>query len=1167
MATSFCHLHTHTQYSLLDGACRIKQTAEIAAEMGMTHVAMTDHGNMFGAVEFYEKMSEAGIKPIIGYEGYLTLGDRRDRTYTGARQDLYHLTLLARDQTGYQNLLKISSLAYMEGFYYKPRMDWELLSENSAGLICLSGCLTSRLNKLILADQLAEAEQWLGRMRDLFGEDAFYVELQDHGLPEQRKALPEAIRLARKLAIPTVATNDAHYLHAEDQSWHDVLLCINTRKTLDDPDRFRLKSDQLYFKSPQEMAAVFPDEPEAIANTVAIAQMCDVKLDDSLKYPSFHQEGVEDNAAFLRELSEQGLKERYGKLSSEMQERLDYELGVIEQMGYVDYFLVVRDFVCFARDKAIPVGMRGSGCGSLAGHAMGLSDINPMDYDLIFSRFLDPERLESPDIDIDLCENRRSEVMEYVREQYGRESTAQIIAFGTLAPRGAIRDVGRVLGVPLATVDRAAKMFPFGPKMTFEKGMKSASELKAFAEKDKDVARILSYARHIEGIPRNATTHAAGMVIADKPLYELIPLYKSGDDGDLTTQWAKDDLEHMGMLKMDFLGVNTLTIIDRALRLIEERGHEPPSLDAASLDLHDKATYELLVAGNTSGVFQFSSDGMKRLLRKAQPSSMEDLIAIVALYRPGPLKGGMVDDFVERRHGRAKTEYPHPAFEPILKPTHGLIVYQEQIMRIINEIAGVSLAQALTVIKAIGKKNDAVINAGHRDFVDGATARGVGEKTAEDIFGLIKHFGGYGFNKAHAAAYAFVAFRTAYLKAHFPTEFMAAGISCEMGNTDKVVELMEDCAQLGVQILPPDVNHSGADFRVVEDGVIRFGMGAVKNVGMKAVESAIAERDANGAFASIFDFSERVDPHEVNRAAVEALLKAGCFDELPGSRAQQLAVLDAALKAGAKIRKNRDMGQVSLFADSAEVQDPVERAKLNLPNVPPFSPRELARQEHDALGVYVRHDPLQEHRARLRRLTSTTSDEIGSLPDGEPVLVGGLVEAVTKRRTRDGRPLAVLKVLDLKGYVECVLFAETYDKYIETVESDEVLLFGGSVSQRQNAGVRVSEILNAQEAARKLVTSVCIRVDCATAHAGLWRDIKAVLGRHGGQLPVTFDLESEGMMLRCAATNGHKVEASESLALEVEELLGPGAVRFGVGVDAMREKRPAGSGGRGRRRT
>jgi len=1159
MDAGFCHLHVHTEFSLLDGACRIERIGELAARMGMPAVAMTDHGNLFGAVAFHKAMRAHGLKPVMGYEAYVTLGSRHDRSFSGASQKLFHLTLLAADQTGYRNLLKLASHAYLEGLYYKPRVDRELLAQCAEGLVCLSGCLQSRLNDLILTGATDEAQEWLGEMADLFGREHFYVELQDHGLEEQRRALPEALRLADGLDIPCVATNDAHYLRAEDRQWHDVLLCINTHSTLNDPNRFRLASDQLYFKSPAEMAEVFRDRPDALRNTLRIAEMCEVELDRGLKFPAFRQEGVEDNAKFLRESAEEGLRRRYGEIDEQMRERLDYELSVIEQMGYVDYMLICWDFVRFAREQKIPAGMRGSGSSSLVAHALGLSDINPLEYDLIFSRFLDPERREQPDIDIDLCENRREEVIAYVRRRYGEDSTAQIISFGVLQARSCVRDVGRVLDVPLEKVDRLAKAIPAGPKMTLSEGLRRAPEVRQMAERDEEVARILQYAHQIEGMPRHASTHAAGVVIADRPLWELVPLFKSGD-GLVMTQWPMDDLAEMGMLKMDFLGLRMLTIIERTLRLIAERGKEPPSLDAADLDLRDAKTYELLRNGQTTGVFQLGSDGMKQLLRKLQPSNIEDLIAVVGLYRPGPLQSGMVEDFIARKHGRAKTEYPHPAFEPILRPTYGVIVYQEQIMRIVNQIAGMSMAEALTMSKAISKKNDVVIGKAGEAFIQGAMRNGLDRDTAAEIFGLISHFAGYGFNKAHTSAYGFIAYRTAYLKAHYPTEFMAASISCEMGDTDKVAELMEDCAELGIRALPPDINGSELDFAVVADRVIRFGLGAVRNVGMKAASSIIEERRRGGPFKSIFDFCERVDPHEVTRGAIESLLKAGCFDELPGTRAQQLAVLDTAIKAGARARRDRMVGQSSLFGAGLAEQDLEERVRLNLPDVPPLSPRELAAQEYEALGLYVRHDPLQEHRTSLRWLTSTDSRQLESLPAGEPVVLGGIVEAIKRRRTRDNRLMAVLKVLDLKGNAECVLWPEVYERHGGLVDSDSVLLFQGTVSHRRGTSVEVNQVIPLHDARRSHVRSVTIKVRCEAAGGETWSQLRDVLSRNEGALPVYLDLEGDGLVLRCRKGGQKGARASERFAAELEDLLGLGTVQFNIEPNGQRRPLRKGRG-------
>ncbi len=1141
----FCHLHVHTQYSLLDGACRTELMARKAAELGMPAVAMTDHGNMFGVVDFHKTMHKHGVKPIIGYEGYFTPGDRHKREGGSKGQNLYHMTLLAENQTGYRNLLKLASLAYVEGLYYKPRMDWDLLEECAEGLVCLTGCLKSRLNEFLLTEDQAAAEKWLGDLHDLFGTDHLYVELQNHGLPDQERALRPAIELAGRLDVPVVATNDCHYLEAEDREWHDVLLCISTRSTMDDPDRFRLESDQLYFKTAQEMAAVFPDNPEALANTVRIAEMCEVELDHERKYPAFRAQDTpqERNPELLRELTVQGLRKRYGELSDEMQERLDYELEVIEQTGYVDYFLIVWDFVRFAREQGIPVGLRGSGGGSLVVHGLGVTELNPMEYDLIFNRFLDPQRKEAPDIDIDLCEKRREEVIEYVRQRYGGHSTAQIITFGTLQARNCVRDVGRVLGVELKKVDRVAKMIPHGPSL--DEAVAQVPELATLAKQDEEVQQILEYARKIEGLPRHASTHAAGVVIADQDLWELIPLYKNSD-GEIMTQFAMDDLAAVGMLKMDFLGLSTLTIIDKTLQIIRESGEDPPELEVGKIDTEDPETYDLMSRGLTKGVFQLGSRGMQRLLKRLNPNCIEDVIAAVALYRPGPLQSGMVDDFIARRHGKQKVEYPHPSFEPILKSTYGVIVYQEQIMRIANSIGGVAMGDAYTMIKAISKKKEKVIKRYREDFIEGALENGLDRETAEEIFGLIMHFAGYGFNKAHSSAYAFLAFITAYLKAHYPTEFMAASISCEMGDTDKVVELMEECRQLGIEVLPPDINESRAEFTPLEGKRVRFGLGAVKNVGQKAARSICVARDEDGPYESLFDFSERIDPHEVTKGTVDALMKAGCFDSLPGRRSQQAALLATALKVGARARKNRMLGQKSLFGAGPEA-DPEERMAANLPDMPPLAPQELARQEKEALGVYVRHDPLTDYRSTLMRFCTTFSDELEGVEEDTQVVMGGMVEKVRRRTTRSKNAMAILKVLDPRGgTVEVVLFPRTYEEYGEQAKEGEVLFFAGSVSHTRGTSLRADEVIPFDQIHSRPAHALRLKVLCEEADADLWRGLKDLIVRHKGRVPVLVHLESEHTRLLSRVGNGFGVQVSGDLADRMEELVGAGSVRFDI---------------------
>jgi DNA polymerase-3 subunit alpha len=1140
----FCHLHVHTQFSLLDGACRVDQMVEKAARLSMPAVAITDHGNMFGVVQFHDAVRKAGLRPLIGYEGYFTPGDRHDRDHPGRAQELYHLTFLAADQAGYRNLVKLASFSYLEGLYYKPRIDWDLLEKHHEGVICLSGCLASRSNQLLLQGRAEEAASWLGDMRDLFGPDRFFLEIQDHGQPEQKEVLGPSIALARRMGLPIVATNDCHYLEAEDRSWHDVLLCINTRSTLDDPNRFRLSSDQLYFKSAEEMAATFGQVPDALSNTLRVAEMCQVELDTSRKYPAFRQEGVppQRNAAYLREMAEKGLLARYRKVSPEQQQRLDEELHVIEKKGYVDYFLIVWDFVRYAREQGIPVGLRGSGAASLVNHALGLIDINPMDYDLLFSRFQDLERREAPDIDIDLCELRREEVIDYVRRRYGEQNVAQIITFGTLQARNCVRDVGRVLGVDLGKVDRVAKMIPFGQSL--DDALAAMPDLRKLAEEDEEVGRIMGFARRLEGLPRHAGKHAAGVVITDRPLYEMVPLYRQSDSG-VMTQWDMNDLAEMGMLKMDFLGLSTLTIVDKALKIIQQGGRTPPDLSVGKLDLSDKKTYELIGKGLTRGIFQLgTSPGIKRMLMRLQPSNIEDLIAAVAIYRPGPLQSGMVDDFINRRHGRAETDYPHPAFEPILRPTYGVIVYQEQIMRIANTVAGMSMANALTMIKAISKKKESLILKYKQDFIDGAVANGVEQQTAEEIFQLILHFAGYGFNKAHATAYAFLAFITAYLKAHYPTEFVAASISCEAGDTERVVALIEESEDLGLEVLPPDVNESREDFTPVGEGKMRFGLGAVKNVGSKAVQAVVAAREEGGPFRSLFEFCERVDQQDVSRGAIEALLKAGCFDGLPGHRAQQLAVLETAVKVGARARKNKAQGQVALFGAVQEV-NPEKRMTANLPDVPPLAQQDLAQQEKEALGLYVRFDPLVEHRRKLTRFCTAFTDELAALPEGEEVVMGGMVEKVNRRSTRNKDPMAVLKVMDVRNTFEAVLFPRTFEKYGAMLEPGRVLFFAGRLGHERGTSLQVEDVFDFDEV-QKLAKAVMIHVPCEQADAGLWAGLRDIIGRNKGGLPVYIDILSEGFRIRSKAGNGSKAKASDELADEVEQLVGPQSVTFDV---------------------
>lgn len=1147
----FVHLHVHTEYSLLDGACRIKKLAKRAAELGMPACAMTDHGSMFGTIQFYNSMREAGVKPIIGYEGYLTPGSRLERDSSGGKPTLYHITLLAMNQTGYQNLIHLASKAYVEGFYYKPRLDLELLEAHTDGLIALSGCLDSWLNQSLLSGDEAQAIAYLERMKAWFGPDRFYVELQNHGLDLQKEVLPGAIALATKLGIPMVASNDAHYLTANDKEWHDLLLCINTGSTLDDPKRFRIESNQIYFKTGAEMAELFGDVPGALDNTLKIAEMCNLELDLGRKYPSFRHEGAETNEELLRQIAENGLTDRYGKIDDEMRERLDYELGVITQMGYVDYFLITWDFVRFALEQKIPVGMRGSGGGSLVAHAIGLTDINPIQYDLLFNRFLDPERREPPDIDIDLCEAQREKVIDYVRQKYGTDSVAQIITFGTLKPRNAVRDVGRVMAWEPKDIDALAKTIPEELKITLESALEKSPEFKRRYDGEEEVRKLVDYAIDLEGLPRHASTHAAGVVIADRALWEFIPVYKN-TDGLVMTQFEMGDLEASGMLKMDFLGLRTLTIIDRTLKMVEQSGRKPPTLDTKSLGLDDKKTYELLCQGKTKGVFQFSSSGMQELLKRLEPSNIEDLIAVVALFRPGPLQGGAVDEFIERKHGRRKIEFPHPAFEPILAPTYGMIVYQEQIMRICNTIAKMTMADALTMIKAISKKKDKVIKEKHEVFVEGAVGQGLDSKLTEEIFELISYFSNYGFNKAHAASYAFVAYRTAYLKAHYPTEFMAATMSCEIAHSQKVVFYMQEAKAMGIEVLPPDINESLADFTVVDKKKIRFGLAGIKNVGMKPVEAILAEREANGPFQSIFDLCERLDSHVANKSLLEALIYAGCFDELPGHRGQQLAAVETALRIGAKVRRDKQAGQLSLFGEDVPMaQD--ERALLNMPKVPELTGLEIASQEKAALGLFVRYNPIRKFEKTIEELAAPT-DTLERMEDNSTVVVGGIITKATQRRTRMKRLYCEIELQDLVGIVTCVAFEEQLEKFQDLLKADQIVFIQGVLSKPRGLSIRVEEVVPIKSARQKFAKSVHLTLSVAELREGTWDRLRAVLESYPGEAPIYLDLCGAGMRLSTRISNVPHVKIGDEFRTAVEAVIGGGHVRYGFDTNGKNGK-------------
>lgn len=1022
----FVHLHVHTEYSLLDGVIRIDELLERVASYGMEAVAITDHGVMYGVVDFYKKAQEKGIKPIIGCEVYVAPGSRFEKVVVKGSEPAYHLVLLAENEEGYRNLIELVTRAFLEGFYYKPRVDKELLREYSRGLIALSACLAGEIPRLVLSGNVKEAEQVALEYRDIFGPENFFLELQENKIPEQKVVNEALVAIAKKFRIPLVATNDCHYLDARDAYMHDVVLAIQTATSLDDPKRLRFPTQDFYLKSPEEMVASFSSLPEAIAHTEEIARRCNVTIElGKTILPRFDVPEGFDAFGYLAHLCEEGLRRRYGDPPPErVQKQLAYELEVIKNMGYATYFLIVWDFVHFAKNRGIMVGPgRGSAAGSLVSYVLGITDIDPLQYGLLFERFLNPERISMPDIDIDFCFERRDEVIRYVTEKYGATNVAQIITFGRMMARQAVRDVGRALGWSYSDVDKIAKLIPGGPGVTLERAMETNPQLQKLSEDNKNVRTLLELARRIEGMCRHASVHAAGVVIADRPLTYYVPLQKM-NEGEIVTQFDMDALQELGLLKMDFLGLRTLTVIERALRFIKStRGEE---IDLGRIPLDDRETYELLGRGETVGVFQLESAGMRELLKRLRPEHIEDLIAILALYRPGPLGSGMIDDFIDRKQGRVPVTYPHPSLEPILRETYGVIVYQEQVMRIASEFAGFTLGEADILRRAMGKKKPEVMREQREKFIEGAMQKGHSREKAEELFDLIEYFAGYGFNKSHSAAYAIVSYQTAYLKAHYPTEYLAACLTSVASDSDKVAKFIAECRRLGIEVLPPDVNESLASFTVVGDRRIRFGLAAIKNVGESAVEEILLRRK-EGRYRSIFDFVERVDSRVINRRVLESLIKAGAFGGLHPNRAQLLASLEDILAHSARRRK-KDVKQRSLFGEEATLE-----GVPPLREVAEFSQQELLQMEKEMLGFYVSDHPFREAMRTLRHIPLFPLGHLRALKHEVRVKVVGMVGNVRKIVTKTGGDMYFVTLEDESGSVEAIFFpnlAEELKKHL-----------------------------------------------------------------------------------------------------------------------------------------
>ncbi|MGE5571770.1 MAG: DNA polymerase III subunit alpha [Bacteroidota bacterium] len=1041
---NFAHLHLHTQYSLLDGACKLPDLMARARELGVTSLAMTDHGVLYGAIDFYKAAEKHGVKPIIGCELYVAKRTRHDRT-PHVDDDQYHLVVLAKDEAGYRNIVKLSSIGFVEGFYYKPRVDLEALDRHREGIIALSACLSGEIPSFLLQGNYEAARRKAGEYREIYGPDNFYLELQSSGIPEQDRANAGLVEIGRELGIPLVATNDVHYIRREDARMHDVLLCIQTGKTIDDKDRLRFQTDEFYLKSPDEMQSAFKRVPEAVENALAIAERCNFKFEFGRSaVPLFEVPEGYTQETYLRHLCMEGLKKRYGQVTEDLVARLTYELDVIVKMGYAGYFLIVWDFIRFARERGIYVGPgRGSAPGSLVSYALGITDIDPIKYGLIFERFLNPERVTMPDIDVDFCFERRGEVIDYVTQKYGSDRVAQIITFGTMAARAAIRDVGRVLNLSYNEVDKIAKLVPMEPGTTIEKALESSPELKAAYDQDEKVRNLIDTARAVEGMPRHASVHAAGVVISRDPLVEHVPLYRTNDDA-ITTQFAMEDLERIGVLKMDFLGLRTLTVIGKAIDIIRHtRGEE---IDIGKIPLDDQAVYEALRQGDSLGMFQLESSLFQGLLREVRPTCFEDIIAILALGRPGPM--GRIQDFARQKHGEKPVEYPHPDLEPVLRETYGNMLYQEQVMMVASTLAGFTLGEADILRRAMGKKKPEVLAAQREKFMEGARKRGVDDDTATQIFDLMEFFSGYGFNKSHSAAYAMISYRTAWLKVHYPVEFMAALLTSVTGAAEKVAFYVDACRQKGIEVLPPDINESLEDFTAV-GGRIRFGLAAVKNVGRAAVQAIIEARGRGGRFRSLADFCDRVDLREVNKKVVESLIRCGAFDSVGGKRSALLAVLDATYDAASAGRREREKGQASFF-DLFEEKGDFAASEVPLPSVPEFDEKERLAMEKELLGLYVSGHPLEGIASKLRAHVSAQVATLVDHADGDEVSIGGIITAFRKIVTKStGQPMAFFTLEDLTGAVEVVVFPRTYEECFRFIGEDAIVLVQGRLDMKE----------------------------------------------------------------------------------------------------------------------
>ena len=1150
-SSDFVHLHSHTMYSLLDGASRIEDMAQLAAEWGMPAVAMTDHGNLFGAIDFYRAMREVDVNPIIGCEVYCALGSRFDRkSAPGLQSNSNHLVLLVKNTTGYKNLIKLVSAGYLEGFYYNPRIDKELLREHADGLICLSACIGGEIPYLIEREGYKAAQKAVETYRDIFGED-YYLEIQRHGIDKEDKINPGLIKLHREMGVPLVATNDSHFTRAEDHEAHAALVAIQTGKTLNDPKRM-CYPEGVYFKSAQEMYELFRDMPHVLEPTLEIAEKCDLKISfDEYRAPDFPlPHGYDSASEYLGHLARECMEKRCNAITAEHEARLKFELEVIDQTGYPGYFLILHDLVAFSNAHSIRAGARGSAVSSLVAYSLGITAVDPIEYGLVFERFLNPERISPPDIDLDIADRDRERVIDYVVQKYGRDNVCQIITFGTMGAKGVIRDVGRVLDLPFSEVDKISKLVPAELKMTLDKALDQVPELHATAEDGGTGQKMIGIGKQLEGLARHASIHAAAVVITPEPVTEFMPVYKAPKGGEVMTQYNMHHVEDLGFLKIDFLGLRNLTVIDDAVKMVKANCGVDVAVD--NLPLDDEATYRLFGRGDTTGIFQFESPGMKGYLQQLKPDAIGDIIAMNALYRPGPMQ--YIPNYIDRKHGREDVSYDDEKMRPALEETYGIITYQEQVQRLCRDLAGFTLAKADGIRKAMGKKLADVMERYRTDFLAGATGNGIAKATAEKIWRDIEVFSGYGFNKAHSAGYSMVAYQCAYLKAHYPAEFMAANLNSEIGDIDRLVVLIEECRRMGLEVLPPDVNEGQVDF-VAAKKQIRMGMAAIRNVGRGAVQAIVATREADGPFESLFDFCDRVDSQAVNRRCIESLIKAGAYDCVPGHRAQLFEAVDRALEMGQSAQSDRARGQISLF-ESAGMQPQVVDDR-SLPDAAEWTERERLAHEKDMLGFYLSGHPLARYRTDLEEMGMRSAGELEGLPDGAEVQMGGVLLEVKPHTARDGRPMAFGLLEDLSGAVDLVVFPDNFEKLRDRLSVDEMVVLQGRFSAHNGRqSVQVENVIPIEQAREQLADTVNVRLPGDLIRMERLQSLHTLCLKHPGACQLRLHLDLERDHSTVILSRRVQVLPSDALLREIDELT-DGKANAWVSTEATRARRAA----------